>query len=329
MKYTKLGGTDIEISVIGLGCWALGGGPTWGTQDEADSIAAIHAAIDLGINFFDTAEGYNGGNSERILGKALAGRRHTVRIASKVSAKNLAKKELIRSCEESLKRLQTDYIDLYQIHWPNRNIPLDETIAALNCLHSDGKIGSIGLCNFGKSDLKEICSKIHPVANQLPYNLLWRAIEFEIIQACRESDVGILCYSPLSQGLLTGKYLSIEDVQEERKRTRHFSMHRPNTRHNEDGFERTTFEVIKRIIGICNRIDEPMGKVALSWVLHQTGVSAVLAGARNPDQFMKNVQACQLDGGDEIIEELSAVTEGLKKAIGSNADMWQSESRIH
>ena len=302
---------------------------TWGTQDEADSIAAIHAAMDLGINFFDTAEGYNGGNSERILGKALAGRRHTVHIASKVSAENLAKKELIRSCEESLKRLQTDYIDLYQLHWPNPNIPLDETITALDCLHKDGKIGSVGVCNFGKSDLKKICLKLQPVANQLPYNLLWRAIEFEIMPVCRESDVGILCYSPLAQGLLTGKYLSIEDVPEERRRTRHFSSRHPNTRHNEDGFEKKTFEIINRINGICNRIGEPMAEVALSWVLHQTGVSAVLAGARNRDQVVKNVQTYQLAMGNEIIEELSAVTEGLKKAIGSNADMWQSESRIH
>jgi aryl-alcohol dehydrogenase-like predicted oxidoreductase len=328
MRYIKLAGTDIESSVIGLGCWAIGGGSTWGKQDELDSIAAINTAVDLGITFFDTAEAYNSGNSERILGKALAGRRHRVCIATKVSPNHLTKNELVSSCEKSLKRLQTDYIDVYQIHWPNRSIPLDESLAAIESLQRDGKIVTMGVCNFGISDLSEICSKNRPIVNQLPYNLLWRAIEFGITQACRECSIGILCYSPLAQGLLTGKYLSPEDVPEERRRTRHFSKKHPNTRHGENGYERETFSVLRKIIKICQRINEPITKVALSWLLNQPNVSALIAGARNPEQVVKNVEACDANISDEIIKELSETTEGLKNAIGSNADMWQSESRI-
>ena len=131
MKYRKLGNTDMTISVVGMGCWSFAGDGPWGTQDDSDSIAAVHAAFDVGVNFFDTAEGYGNGRSESVLGRALVGRRDEAIVATKVSASNLSKTELPKACKRSLERLQTDYIDLYQIHWPNPNIPIAESMEAL------------------------------------------------------------------------------------------------------------------------------------------------------------------------------------------------------
>ncbi len=144
MKYRKLGSTDIDISTIIMGCWAIGGGYTWGDQDEKDSIDTIRAAIDAGINMFDTAEFYNDGVSEEVLGKGLSGQRDNVMIATKVWPENLSADKLVQACEGSLKRLQTDYIDLYQIHWPNWDVPLDETMDGMEKLKQAGKIDLSG-----------------------------------------------------------------------------------------------------------------------------------------------------------------------------------------
>ena len=285
MKYRKLGKTDITVSAVAMGCWALAGDALWGPQDDSDSIAAVHAALDLGVNLFDTAEGYGDGYSEMVLGKALAGRRREAVIATKVSPTHLSRDGIQKACERSLRRLNTDYIDLYQIHWASREVPIAETFAALEGLRSQGKVRAIGVCNFGVRDLSDFLAVGRCETNQLPYSLLWRGIEFEIRQKCQDNEVGILCYSPLAQGLLTGKFASADDVPEGRARTRYFSKDRPLARHGEDGFEEDTFAAIDQIRRICARIDVPMAEVALAWLLHQPGVTSVRAGAKaGPDQ---------------------------------------------
>ena len=179
MQYRKLGKTDISVSAIAMGCWALAGDATWGPQDMAESVATVHAALDAGVNLFDTAEGYGGGDSESALGQALLGRRHEAVIATKVSRANLSADEVRRACENSLQRLRTDYVDLYQIHWPSRTVPLPETMEALERLREQGKVRAIGVCNFGLQDLSDLLAIGWPETNQLPYSLLWRAIEYE------------------------------------------------------------------------------------------------------------------------------------------------------
>lgn len=328
MEYRKLGGTDIDVSVVAMGCWAIVGDSTWGAQDEATSLATIHAALDASINFFDTAEMYGDGYSESLLGKGLAGRRHEAVIASKVSAANLAPDDVRQACERSLRRLNTDYLDLYQIHWPNAAIPLAETVGALEDLRAAGKIRAIGVCNFGIGDLSDLL-QIGPTAtNQLPYSLLWRAIEYSIQQKCVDNDVGILCYSPLVQGLLTGKFLSADDVPEGRARTRHFSNQRAQTRHTEAGCEAETFAAIDRIRQISATVNAPMSRVALAWLLHQPGVTAVLAGARTPEQINENVLAGTLHLQPETVAALTSATEDVKAKLGDNPDMWSTESRF-
>ncbi|MFW5980656.1 MAG: aldo/keto reductase [Halanaerobiaceae bacterium] len=329
MDFRKLGNSDLEVSSISMGCWAIAGGSTWGPQDDRDAIDAIRTGYDCGINFFDTAEGYGDGYSEKLLGKAVKDFRQEVIIASKVSRSNLAPEDLRKSCENSLRRLNTDYIDVYYIHWPSREVPFADTLETLYQLKKEGKIRSVCCSNFGKNDLTELLEQGQVDANQLPYNLLFRAIEYEIQPICVENDVSITCYSPIAQGLLTGKFNSLEEVPEGRARTRHFSKERPQVRHQEEGAEEETFTAIKKIKEISQESGIKMVHLALSWLLYQDGVTSVIVGARNPEQIRENARAGEISLSRDIIKELTESTDKLKQALGKNPDMWQSDSRYN
>jgi aryl-alcohol dehydrogenase-like predicted oxidoreductase len=311
-----------------MGCWAIAGDWTWGAQDEKDAIEAIHAALDEGINFFDTAEGYGEqGESEVLLGKALASRRGQALIATKVSQGHLEPAQLRTACEASLKRLGTDHIDLYQVHWPSRNVPLSETLNALNQLKKEGKIRAIGVSNFGAGDLRDLLKHQHVESNQLPYSLLWRAIEFQIQPVCQTSGIGILCYSPLAQGLLTGKFQKADDVPDSRARTKHFSSRRSGTRHGQSGQEEITFNALREIQDLARASGHDMAALALTWLIHQPAVTSVLAGARNAAQVRQNARAGSLKPTDDVLRELTRITTPLKAAFGPDPDMWAKESR--
>ncbi len=328
MRYATLGKTDIKVSVVAMGCWAIVGDATWGPQDESQAIEAIHAALDAGITLFDTAEGYGDGYSETLLGKAIGGHRDKVVIASKVSASNARPADLKKACEQSLRRLCTDYIDLYQIHWPNREVPFVETWKALEELKQEGKVRAVGVCNFGPKDLAKMPNTPNCVSNQLPYNLLFRALEYDILPRCVEKNISVLCYSPLAQGLLTGKFTNADEVPKGRARTRHFAKTRPGTRHGEAGCETETFDAVDALRNICDRIGRPMSECALAWLIHQPGVSSVLAGARSPAQAIENAKAGDLLLSPDDVAAMSRATEPVKNALGPNPDMWQAESRM-
>ncbi len=327
MEYRQLGNTDIKVSVMAMGCWAIVDEKLWGAQDEEDAIAAIHACLDEGINFFDTAEGYGDGASEQLLARALGERRKEAVVASKVSPSHLAPDDLRAACERSLKNLNTDVIDLYQVHWPNWDLDPSDVMATLNDLRTEGKIRAIGVSNMGKQDLAKYIEAGRVESNQVMYSLLARAIEFDIAPMCREHNVGILCYSPLMQGLLTGKFESADTVPEGRARTRHFADSRPLARHGEDGFEEETFTAVHQIQELANRIDRPMSDVALAWVKNQPGVTSVIAGARNAEQARSNARGVTLPLAGPILDQLAQITEDLKEKLGSNADYWQSSER--
>lgn len=328
MKYKKLGQSELRVSVMSMGCWAISGDSTWGPQKESDAIAAIYAALDAGINFFDTAEAYGNGYSEKIVGQALSERRKEVIIATKVSPSHLRANDLRESCENSLRHLQTDYIDLYYIHWPNWKIPIEDTLSELEKLKEEGKIRLMGCSNFGKIDLTELLKKGRVEVDQLPYNLIWRAIEYEIQPISLKNNIAITCYSPLAQGLLTGKFNSADEVPEGRSRTRHFSGNRPQVRHGEVGAEKETFETLAKIRKICREINAPMAQVTLSWLLSRPGIASIIVGARNPQQININVKAAELKLPQEILEQLTLASEDLKRKLGSNPDMWDSDSRM-
>lgn len=329
MEYRKLGGTDIEVSAVAMGCWAIVGDSTWGPQDEADSVATVEAALEAGITFFDTAELYGDGYSEEILGKVLPAHRDRAVIASKFASKHTTPEQVRQSCEDSLRRLRVDTIDLYQIHWPSEKLPFDAAYEVLCALKHEGKIRAIGVSNFGVRDLEAYLQVGKAATNQLAYNMLFRALEYDIKPACEKHDVGILCYSPLAQGLLTGKFRSADEVPEGRARTRLFSKDRPQAKHGEPGCEAEVFQALTKVREISDRIGHPMADVALAWLIHQTGVTSVLAGMRSVAQVKENARGGSLKLSDDVLKDLSLATQPVKEQLGPNPDMWMPTPRIH
>ena len=329
MNYNYLGKTNIKVSEFALGCWPFAGGSVWGTQDKSDSISTVHAALDNGINFFDTAEGYNDDyHSESILGEALVNIRNRSVIATKISPPNLLPQKIEEACNNSLKRLSTDYIDLYQIHWPNHDINMEDSINELNKLVDKGKIRSLGVCNFGVDDLNEILNLGVFSTDQLPYNLLWRPIEEEILPECKNNDIGIICYSPLAQGLLTVRYKNAAEVPDGISRSRLFNKNRPLSNHDDEGCENEVFKCINKIQEIAKTLGENSAKISLSWVRQQSNITSLLVGARNTKELEMNLSAFEYDLSTEIIKELSDLTNNVKLYLGKNPDMWKSDNRM-
>lgn len=293
------------------------------------SVRTIQVALDQGISALDTAEGYGDGASESIVGEAIGSRRHQVVIATKVSAEHLQPKELRAACERSLQNLNTDYIDVYQIHYPNDDVPMTETLETLERLRDEGKIRAIGVSNFGKQDLGLLAATGTAVTtDQLPYSLLWRAIEAEIVPALHKAGMGVLCYSPFAQGLLTGKFRTADEVPEGRARTRLFSAERPQSRHHDPDRERLSFATIDALVRISEGAGIPLTQLSLAWLLAQPIVTAVIAGARSVEQVEETARAAQIVVPPEVLRELSGATETLRESLGTNADPWTTEGRI-
>jgi len=329
MQQRRIANTEIDVSIISFGCWAIAGGFNWGEQDEKDSVEACRAAFESGINFFDTAEAYGRGKSEQLLAKALSDVRDEIIIASKVVPGNFRPEKLREACERSLQNLNTDRIDLYQLHWPNWNIPAADVLEVLEELKNAGKIRAYGVSNYGPVDMGECLATPYAIcSNQLAYNLLFRAIEFEILPVCVKKGISVLAYSPLMQGLLTGKFNSVEDVPEDRVRTRLYSSERPNAGHDEPGAEKGMFEAVERIRNIADELGRPMADVSMAWLLAQEGVTSVIVGGRNAEQARRNVHAAELALPEDVLQALNDATEEVKDKLGSNADMWLTESRI-
>ena len=329
MQYRKLANTDFEISSMTFGCWAIVGGFNWGHQDEQDSLEALRAAYDSGINFFDSAEMYGSGMSEELIAAGLSDVRDEILIASKVSPTHYFRDDLRAACERSLGRLQTDRIDLYQLHWPNHEIPVAETLGILDELKQEGKIRAYGVSNYGPQDLGECLATEYAVcSNQVAYNMLFRAVEFDILPLCVQEGVSVLTYSSLMQGLLTGKFTSVDQIPEDRARTRHYSCNQPLAKHTDEGAEDETFAAVESVREIANELGEPMADVSLAWLMAQEGVTSVIVGGRNADQAKRNTRAADLTLSQDVLASLSAATDPLKQMLGPNADMWQTESRI-
>jgi aryl-alcohol dehydrogenase-like predicted oxidoreductase len=313
MQYRKLGNTDLHVSAVCFGGMTAGSSGTFGEQDDQQSMWAVREAIDAGINFFDTAEGYGDGHSEKVLGQALEDIREEAVVATKVSAHNLPEQSLVAACEASLERLRTDYIDLYQVHWPNRDIPFADTAAVLERLKDQGKIRYWGVSNFGRQDLTGALEAGHPEVDQVPYSLLWRAVEHDIVPICVRNAVSVICYSPMAQGILTGKFGKPEDVPPQRSRAR-YCKEAPQL----------CFRVVDELRAVSQEMDEPMVDIALAWVLSRPGVASVITGVRGPRQVRENAQAADLQLAADTLERLTRVSGELRDALDDNPDMWQA-----
>ena len=287
MEFVDIPGTSIRASRVALGTWAIGGW-MWGGSNESDAIDAIQAALDRGINLIDTAPVYGFGRSEEIVGKALAadGRRKRAYIATKVGLdwkdgkpfRNASKARIIKEAEDSLRRLQTDVIDLYQVHWPDPNTPIAEVAGAMGELHRAGKIRAIGVSNFSPAQMDEF-RKVAPLhAAQPPYNLFERAIEDDVLPYCRERDIALLAYGSLCRGLLSGSM----------SKSSRFTG--DDLRKNDPKFVAPRFE---QYLAAVERLDrfaqEHYGRrvihLAVRWVLDRGERNIALWGARRADQL--------------------------------------------
>lgn len=313
------GKSNIEISPMGIGCWSYGGGDYWGPQAQSDVTAVAHVALDAKINFFDTAEGYNSGRSEEALGFALKGRRHEAIIGTKVGTPDPA--TIRERCEASLQRLQTDYVDIYMIHWPHDEFSIDESMAELVRLREDGLIRAIGVSNFGVSQLTAALETGTEIAvNQLCYNLLSRAIEIELLPLCQKHGLGILGYMPLLQGLLTGKYKSADEMPPVHSRFRHFKDERPMANHGEEGAEDEVFSTLESIRKLAETEQVPMSRLAIAWTMARPGITSMLVGTRTVDELKENLCAIEYTPSNDVIDRLEQLTFPLLKKMGTNPD---------
>ncbi len=326
MDHIQLKNASIKLPRMSLGTWAMSGAANWGPCDDALSIRTIHAALANGVNCFDTAERYGDGHGEELLGRAIDGRRTEAVICTKVYTTHLAGQDVITCCEQSLRRLHTDYIDIYQVHWPSRDIPLEETLAAMEQLKAQGKIRAIGLCNCAEGSLA--ASEGHAVAtDQLPYSFLWRLIEDRpLFEICRGRGIGIMVYSPLAQGLLTGKFRCVEDVPLPRRNTRFYSSRWGQGRHHDSGFEDIIFPFLQRLDTLCSGQNVAMKDLAIAFLLRQDAVVSVLTGCRSPEQLEENVRSFETKIPPDLMEEAIRLSDPLKEQMGSDIDLWDDAS---
>ncbi|MDC7218307.1 MAG: aldo/keto reductase [Spirochaetales bacterium] len=317
----QFGNTDLQTSPVVYGC--MGGAGAFGPQEEKDSIEALLGAYEAGVNFFDTAEMYGKGYSEQLLGKAFGEKRKDIIISSKVSPKNLSPEGIQTACERSLKNLGSDYLDLYLIHWPNRDIPLADSIGALKKLKEQGKIRYYGVSNFGKEDLTDALELGDISANQVPYHLFFRSIEFDVQLLCEKKKVPIMCYSSLMQGLLAGKYRSLADFPASRARTRMFDSRRwEQCAHKEHGAEEAGQKALDDIWKITSATGLRMEELAVGWLKAQKAVGGVIVGTRNAEQSKGLRNLLDIKLSPDVLAALTEATDELKKQLGADVDMW-------
>jgi aryl-alcohol dehydrogenase-like predicted oxidoreductase len=310
LKTTQLGRTGLEITRVGFGAWAIGGGGWefgWGPQDDEESIAAVHHALEQGINWIDTAAAYGFGRSERMVGRALEGVAARPLVFTKCSllegpgrtvAHSLKRDSILREAEASLERLGIDAIDLYQIHWPNPPEDIEEGWAALAELKQQGLVRHIGVSNFDVDELRRI-QQIAPVETLQPqYSLIEREAEREILPFAEREATGVIVYSPMGSGLLTGRMTRerIENLADDDWRKRDERFNEPQLSPN--------LELVADLAAVAERHDTTPGAVAVAWTLRHPAVDGAIVGFRRPDQVDPILPAANLELTDQDIAEI-------------------------
>jgi aryl-alcohol dehydrogenase-like predicted oxidoreductase len=313
MQRRRLGNSDLSITPIGFGAWALGGGGwafAWGPQDDDDSVATIREAIDLGFNWIDTAAVYGLGHSEEVVGKALAGVAHRPYVFTKCArtwdanrqiGKSLKADSIRRECEASLKRLKIDVIDLYQVHWPEPPEDIDEGWQTMVKLKEEGKVRWIGASNFSAEQMDRV-SRLGPVTSlQPPYSMLRRDIEDSILPYCGSHDIGVIVYSPMQSGLLTGAWT----------KERHAALpaddwRREKNKHFQEPLFSRNLRLVERLKAVGGRHGKTPGEVAIAWTLRHPAVSGAIVGARKPGQLRELIGAADWRLTPAEVEEIEA-----------------------
>jgi aryl-alcohol dehydrogenase-like predicted oxidoreductase len=328
MEYRKLGSSDLELSAITYGAFAIGGN-MWGGNEQQDSIQSVHASLDHGVTTIDTAPFYGFGLSEELIGAAIKGKdRSKIQLLTKFGLvwdgsnngqgeyffnaeengkkipvyKYAAKQSIITEVEHSLKRLGTDYIDLLQIHWPDATTPISETMEAMEILIQSGKIKAAGVCNYNISQLEEAQQTIKLASNQVSYSMLNRGIESELVPYALENNLGIIAYSPLERGLLTGKYFQQDKLKDNDHRNGYFGQ-----------FDAGKVKVLLgKLAPIAEEKQVSLAQLVLRWTTLQPGITIVLAGARNAEQAIANAKSIDVD---LTTAELATINEALAQAV--------------
>lgn len=310
MLTRKLGNSDLHITPIGFGAWAIGGGDWafgWGKQDDADSIACIHAALDAGINWIDTAAIYGLGHSEEVVAKSLSGMKQKPYVFTKCArvwdanrqiGKCLKRESIRRECEASLKRLQVEKIDLYQVHWPEPDEDVEEGWAAVKELQTEGKVRWIGVSNFSVSQLQR-AQKIAPItSNQPPYSLVRPESEAEILPYALQQNIGIIAYSPMGSGMLTGTMT--------RERIAQFPSDdwRRNSIHFQEPRLTRNLQIADEVKSLARKHGKTAAEVAIAWVLANTAVTGAIVGARKPEQIAGFIGAMEWRLPEEDVAHL-------------------------
>jgi myo-inositol catabolism protein IolS len=317
MQTRTLGTSDIQITPILMGTWQAGK-RMWTGIEDAESIKAIRAAVEAGITTIDTAEVYGEGHSEKIIALALSSMREQLVYASKVFANHLKYDQVIAACEGSLTNLNTDYIDLYQIHWPsgsfnNEKIPIEETMRALNQLKADGKIRAIGVSNFSRAQLAEAAQYGRIDSLQPPYSLFWRKIEKDAVPYCVENNISILAYSPMAQGLLTGKFSRDHQFAEGDHRC-------ANVLFQGENFKRA-HNALEQLEPIAKSHNCTLAQLALAWLIAQPQTNAI-AGARNAQQAADNSKAAKVKLSPDELQEIDRIGRQVTDHLDDNPVMW-------
>jgi aryl-alcohol dehydrogenase-like predicted oxidoreductase len=321
MQYRKLGNSDLEVSVITFGAWAAGGW-MWGGTERSEAVKAIQASYNVGVTSIDTAPVYGQGLSEEIVGEAIKDfPRDKVQILTKygmrwdiakgdlaMHSKNndgqdidiykyAAKDSVIKECEDSLRRLGTDYIDLYQIHWHDKTTPIEETMEAVSQLIQQGKVRYAGVCNYDADLMREAAKYIDLVSDQVPYSMVKREIEQELVPYCIENNKSIVAYSPLERGLLTGKM----------KPGHQFAAddHRASISFYKDENLSRVSEFLDKIKPIADEKNATLGQLVLRWTVEQPGVTIALVGARDADQALQNAATMNITLTPDEIETIT------------------------
>jgi aryl-alcohol dehydrogenase-like predicted oxidoreductase len=310
MQTRRLGNSDLDITPLGFGAWALGGGGwafAWGPQDDADSVAAIRAALDAGINWIDTAAVYGLGHSEEVVAKALDGVKKRPYVFTKCAriwneqrqiGKSLKADSIRGECEASLRRLKVDVIDLYQMHWPEPEEDIEEGWSTMAQLQREGKVRWIGVSNFNVAQMKR-AQAIAPITSlQPPYSMLVRGVEAEVLPYCREQNIGVVVYSPMRNGLLTGAMT----------RARVAAFPADDWRRNNPDFQEPrltrNLRLVEVLRAIAKRHGRTPGEVAIAWTLHDLAVTGAIVGLRRPDQVSGVIGAGEFRLSAEDVREI-------------------------
>ncbi len=309
MRYTRFGRTDLEVSRICFGTWQFGG--EWGSNEEQDLVDAMRRALDLGVNFFDTAQAYGFGTSEQIVGKALEpeikNRREEVILATKGGLRmegdqmlrDASPDWLRQGVEDSLRYLGTDYIDLYQVHWPDLETPFEETAGALDELVKEGKIRYVGASNFDADQMAEFEKTRKLDGLQPPYHLFRRDIEEDILPYCREHGIGVLVYGPMAHGLLSGNMTPDQEFDEDDWRGQSDLFQGENFRRN--------LEKVEELKKFAEERDHTVAQLAVAWTLANPAVDVAIVGARRPDHIEGTAPAAEFDLSEDDLREIEDI----------------------